>query len=94
MKSIISEFELMGGKHCITNSLKQVFRYYGKSISEEMLYGIGSGLGFVYTDDKNYRYLRNIMSNVFGTCNYRGTFTLKNIKDIDDIRCIFNQEAE
>ena len=57
MKSIISEFKLRGGKHCITNSLKQVFRYYGKSISEEMLYGIGSGLGFVYNDDKSIFYV-------------------------------------
>lgn len=53
MKSIIHEFKPMGGKHCITNSLKQVFQYYGKPISEEMLFGIGSGLGFTYINLAN-----------------------------------------
>jgi len=48
MKSVINGFKPMGGKHCITSSLKQIFQYYDKHISEEMLFGIGSGLGFVY----------------------------------------------
>lgn len=53
MKSIISQFKPLGGKHCITNSLKQVFKYYDKPISEEMLFGIGSGLGFIYINLSN-----------------------------------------
>ena len=32
-----------GGKHCITNSLKQIFSYYGYLLSEEMMFGLASG---------------------------------------------------
>jgi hypothetical protein len=33
MKSkIIEEFKPSGGNHCITNSLKQIFEYYGYPI--------------------------------------------------------------
>ncbi len=48
MKRIVNNFEPMGGKHCITNSLKQIFTYYGYPISEAMLFGIASGLSFIY----------------------------------------------
>lgn len=37
MKYVISEFKPMGGKHCITNALKQVFEYYQKPMTEAML---------------------------------------------------------
>jgi hypothetical protein len=50
--TVIKEFKPMGGKHCITSSLNQVFRYYGFPISEEMLFGIGSGLAFTYINLK------------------------------------------
>lgn len=48
MKKIINTFSLQGGKHCITNSLKQIFDFYNITISEEMLFGIASGLSFLY----------------------------------------------
>jgi len=48
MKKVIEDFKPQGGKHCITNSLKQVFNYYGHPLSEEMLFGIGEGLDFTY----------------------------------------------
>ncbi|MFD3448989.1 BtrH N-terminal domain-containing protein [Microbacteriaceae bacterium 4G12] len=48
MKKIINEFKTSGGKHCITTALKQVFEYYNCSLTEEMIFGIGSGLSFVY----------------------------------------------
>lgn len=53
MKSVINDFTPSGGKHCITNALKQVFQYYNKPLSEEMLFGIGSGLGFTYINLAN-----------------------------------------
>lgn len=43
----------MGGSHCITNSLKQMFSFYEYQISEEMLFGLGSGLGFIYLNLHN-----------------------------------------
>lgn len=48
MSIIIRGFKPSGGKHCITNALKQVFQYNEYPISEEMIFGIGSGLSFLY----------------------------------------------
>jgi hypothetical protein len=48
MQKIIGNFVPQGGKHCITNSLKQIFDFYGCPLSEEMLFGIGEGLDFTY----------------------------------------------
>lgn len=43
----------MGGSHCITNSLKQIFYFNNYPITEEMLFGIGCGLSFVYINLKD-----------------------------------------
>ena len=48
MKKIIEHFTPQGGSHCITNSLKQIFSYYGHPLSEAMLFGLASGLSFLY----------------------------------------------
>lgn len=48
MRKIIDDFKTSGGKHCITTALKQVFEYYNYPLTEEMIFGIGSGLSFVY----------------------------------------------
>lgn len=48
MEYVISEFKPMGGKHCITNALKQVFEYYQIPMTEAMLFGMGTALGFAY----------------------------------------------
>lgn len=48
MKKIIERFEPLGGAHCITNALKQLFQYYGFPLSEAMLFGLGEGLDFTY----------------------------------------------
>lgn len=48
MRKIIKDFKTSGGKHCITTALKQVFEYYTYPLTEEMIFGIGSGLSFVY----------------------------------------------
>lgn len=48
MKKIIENFQPLGGKHCITSSLSQIFNFYGYPLSEEMLFGIGEGLDFTY----------------------------------------------
>ncbi|MGJ0895711.1 BtrH N-terminal domain-containing protein [Thomasclavelia ramosa] len=54
MQKIIENFTTQGGKHCITNSLKQIFSYYGYSLSEEMMFGLASGLSFIYINQSNY----------------------------------------
>lgn len=48
MKKIIEKFKPQGGKHCITNSLNQIFEFYKHPLTEEMLFGIGEGLDFTY----------------------------------------------
>lgn len=48
MAKTIENFIPQGGKHCITNSLKQIFHYYGYPLSEEMMFGLASGLSFLY----------------------------------------------
>ena len=53
MKKIIEKFVPQGGRHCITNSLKQIFSYYGYPISEEMMFGLASGLSFLYLNQSN-----------------------------------------
>lgn len=42
----------LDGYHCQTNSLAKIFRSYGHPVSEDMLLGIGSGMGFIYWHQK------------------------------------------
>lgn len=48
MKKLVNDFQPLGGKHCITCALRQIFTFYGYPISEAMLFGLASGLSFVY----------------------------------------------
>lgn len=41
-------FKPFVGKHCETTALKRVLDYHGLSLSEEMLLGLGGGIGFIY----------------------------------------------
>lgn len=34
--------------HCVTGSLRHIYHYYGHPFSEELLLGLGAGVGFVY----------------------------------------------
>jgi len=47
-KIIVQGFNQFGGKHCQTTALKNIFAYHGLHISEEMLLGLGGGIGFIY----------------------------------------------
>ncbi|TDC24961.1 DUF4872 domain-containing protein [Streptomyces sp. 8K308] len=42
-----------GGQHCETTALGVLLRHQGLDLSEPMLFGLGSGLSFVYWDGKN-----------------------------------------
>lgn len=42
------KFKPFIGKHCETSALKRVLDYHGLSLSEEMLFGLGGGIGFIY----------------------------------------------
>ena len=49
---ILQGFKPFIGKHCETTALRRVFDYHGLSLSEEMLFGLGGGIGFVYWHTK------------------------------------------
>ncbi|NHK30027.1 MAG: DUF4872 domain-containing protein [Asgard group archaeon] len=52
-KIILDYNHIPGGLNCQTSALHKLYHYYGHDISEEMLVGIGSGLGFIYWYMKN-----------------------------------------
>lgn len=45
---VIGDFRQFGGRHCETAALRNVLDYHGFSLSEEMLLGLGGGIGFIY----------------------------------------------
>jgi hypothetical protein len=47
-KPKLEKFTPFIGKHCETTALKRVLDYHGLSVSEEMLLGLGGGIGFIY----------------------------------------------
>jgi len=51
-KTVIEKFNHMSGKNCQLSSLRKVLAYYDINLSEEMLLGLSSGLGFIYWDSK------------------------------------------
>lgn len=53
MKKTVEGFTPLGGSHCITNALKQLFCYYGHPLTEEMIFGLGEGLDFTYINLSN-----------------------------------------
>jgi len=44
----INGFTSLQTHHCITGSLRHIYEFNGYPISEEMLLGLGSGVGFIY----------------------------------------------
>jgi hypothetical protein len=45
---MVQGFKQFVGKHCETSALKRVLERHGLSLSEEMLFGLGGGIGFIY----------------------------------------------
>jgi len=48
VKIIIEDFKHLSGANCQTSSLRKVLAYYGIELSEPMILGLCSGLGFFY----------------------------------------------
>ncbi|MEU4830128.1 BtrH N-terminal domain-containing protein [Streptosporangium sp. NPDC023615] len=51
--TIVKDVEARGTHHCETTALGVLLRHEGLDLSEPMLFGLGSGLSFVYWDGKN-----------------------------------------
>ena len=45
---IVPGFKHYGGKHCETTAANHVLRHHGIELSEELLFGLGGGIGFIY----------------------------------------------
>ena len=47
-KLVLKNFTNFGGKHCQTTALRTILDYDGLHLSEEMLFGLGGGISFIY----------------------------------------------
>ena len=50
----LANFPHVAGIHCSSSSIADVLRYDGQPLSEAMVFGLGSGLGFIFSDDARY----------------------------------------
>ncbi|WP_214323794.1 BtrH N-terminal domain-containing protein [Nonomuraea sediminis] len=50
--TIVKDIEARGMEHCETTALGVLLRHEGLDLSEPMLFGLGSGLSFLYWDSK------------------------------------------
>ncbi|MEW6092990.1 MAG: BtrH N-terminal domain-containing protein, partial [Chloroflexota bacterium] len=41
-------FQPLKTHHCVTGSIRNVYEFHGYPISEDLLLGLGAGVGFVY----------------------------------------------
>ncbi|MDX3642145.1 BtrH N-terminal domain-containing protein [Streptomyces sp. MB09-02B] len=49
----VEGIDVRGTQHCETTALGVLLRHQGLDLSEPMLFGLGSGLSFIYWDSKN-----------------------------------------
>ncbi|MGW0884685.1 BtrH N-terminal domain-containing protein [Streptomyces sp. NPDC002671] len=49
----VIDIDARGTRHCETTALGVLLRHQGLDLSEPMLFGLGSGLSFIYWDGKN-----------------------------------------
>lgn len=47
-KLVIKDFKTIGGNHCQTTALQHLLNHRKLKISEDMLLGLGGGIGFIY----------------------------------------------
>jgi hypothetical protein len=60
MEKIINNWVHIPGLHCGSVALRDVVTYYGHPLSEAMCFGLGSGLGFFYTQNNDMSPTRSI----------------------------------
>lgn len=60
-KLIIKDYIHQTGHHCWTTSFKNAFAYHGINLSEEMVFGLQGGAGFIYW------YMKMMLSPFIGT---------------------------
>jgi hypothetical protein len=50
----LPDFPHVPGTHCSSSSIADILRYDGQPLSEPMVFGLGSGLGFVFSNDARH----------------------------------------
>lgn len=79
-------FAALDGCHCISSSLTRIFHHAGHPLSEEMILGLGAGMGFVY-----WRMKFGDQDSVF----IGGRANLKNFyKDLGRRTCVVIREKQ
>lgn len=53
----IPGFQSLETHHCVTGSMLHVYQFHDCPISEELLLGIGAGVGFIYWHMGDFRYM-------------------------------------
>jgi hypothetical protein len=56
MKKLVDNFVHRPGVHCESSALRNIFEFNGFPFSESMIFGLGSGLGFIYWHGKPMPY--------------------------------------
>lgn len=56
MNKQVAGFVHRAGVHCESSALRDIFEFYGFKFSEPMIFGLGSGLGFVHWHSKQMPY--------------------------------------
>jgi len=51
-QGIITGFTPIQSHHCVTGSMRNIYEFYGYPIIEEVLFGLGCGIGFGYLEIK------------------------------------------
>lgn len=45
---LIEEFPHRPGGHCSSTAMRDILKFYGLDLTEDMVFGLGSGIGFIY----------------------------------------------
>jgi hypothetical protein len=75
----------LDGYHCQSNSLAKIYHFYNSSLSEDMILGLGAGMGFMYWQmkigDSNYVFIggRGNTKNFFEDLGKRTGVKIKQI---------------
>jgi len=47
MDNIVEDFKPLAGKHCVTNSIRQIFNYNNIDLSGSSLFSVGKPFGII-----------------------------------------------
>ena len=92
---LVRNFNVFGGKHCETTAVNHVLRHYGVAYSEDFLFGLGGGIGFIYwymknmptplvggrAGGKDFNLIANAMRRIGGSAEISTTSSARKARD-------------